>query len=202
MRSEFDANNRPASMESPGGSSSKPLLIVIGCIAIVIPLLQAYFAFQQYFALSSFLGTDVLIQQFLSSMVMTHPAVLAGLLMVVGGILLILQNRWGYLLVVSSMAFSLFWNAESMAIMAYSMLKYPQMNGMVMDIAFEYLAMTYYTAIIVFVLQVVSLIILSGRKQRIHLQLRKKDRWMVLGIFLFLIVDLHATLLYFYLMRS
>jgi hypothetical protein len=187
------------SSPAPAGAYSRAFVTVLGSLMVVMPCIQGYFAIQPWLALAEFLPAEVILEQITSVATIWNSTVIAGLLMVIGGICLIVrQPRLGWILGWPAMAFALFSTLETLLLLGVSIVKEPSSLQFLLATGLEFLEMTYFMPVILFAVQLLGTVYLLRRRIRTQFALSRRHFWIALGILLFLFIDLHIILATYY----
>jgi hypothetical protein len=184
------------------GKWRRIVLVLLGITMILMPVGQLYLALKPWLAMADFLPMEMILTQLKSAAYIGNSGIIAGLLMLIGGILIFIRHRWGWVMGVASLAFSVFWTLESFGFIAYMLLKSPGSAGQVLAMGIEVLEMTYYAPLIFLMLQIAGLACLLTKTMRSYFRLGKSHIWATLGVLLLLLIDLHLSLLVIYLQNQ
>jgi L-asparagine transporter-like permease len=171
---------------------------LIGILLIIMPFGQIISALAPFKNLIGLLPIPLILEQILQAFIPINAVLIASLLMLIAGLLWLFKSRHAFALSLGSVGFLFIWAFESGIIMAYSLLNAGDARPFMIAMAKEVLEMLYYMPLIFFVLQLGILVILLRQTTRTALAVTRKDFKIGLGILLFLIVNLHVSLLLVY----
>lgn len=179
--------------EAAANGTWRWIRITLGGILAVLGISQAYLMLSPALELLEFVPLSFLISEMAPTLLLLHPYALAVLALVLGGVLLALRRRAGYVLVF--MACCLFLVALVEVIVVTSQLQDSSIR-MLMD---EMLADTGWIFAVAHILYVVALVLVHLRPARMELGIRRKQVWIAVGIATFLVLDLNFTAAYLFL---
>lgn len=188
-------------MEAPS-DWRRIVLILLGITMILMPLGQLYLAIRPWVAMAEFLPVEMIFTELKAAAFMGNAGIIAGFLMLLGGVLVCIRNRWGWIFGIASLAFAVFWSLEGLGFIVWMLLKSPGSAGQVLSMGMEVMEMTYYAPLIFLMLQSFGLFWLVTKTMRSYFKLDKLHYWISMGILIFLLVDLHVSLLVVYLQNQ
>ncbi|HEX2900283.1 MAG TPA: hypothetical protein VHS96_11250 [Bacteroidia bacterium] len=167
--------------------------LVLGLLFVIAPAMQVYMAVKPTLDMLDFIPLSYYLEEMTPLIVMLNATFVAAICFLVGGILLMIGKRWGYVLTVAASAFALTTVLEAIvAILIVGQQSDSPMIGIALD---EIYSMTGIWTIIALLLEMTALILLNFKKARLFLKVRKLEKWMAVAIALLLFLDLNICIL-------
>jgi hypothetical protein len=132
--------------------------IVLGILFVILPLVQNYLLFRPMVAALEFVPLSYYLKEMLPTIILANATLLAGVSFFLGGILLAIGNRWGYILTVSASAFSLVLVVEGLIFFLFTMAR--SENG-ISPIMEEMYSLAGIFPLLVLILEIVALVLLN-----------------------------------------